>query len=74
MTSFKQELLGSHGFSLIPLYGLHAIIFANFQLLLPTKSVVAYARRHMLGGIVDLLYLSGRQRRRGGTCMLVSSP
>ena len=44
MTSFAKELLGSYGFSLIPPDGLHAIIFANPQLLLPTKSMVAYAR------------------------------
>ena len=40
MTSFGRELLGGRGFSLIPLEGLHAIISANPQLLLPTKSVV----------------------------------
>ena len=45
MTSFEQELLSSHGFSLIPPNGLHAIISANPQLLLPTKFVVAYARK-----------------------------
>ena len=45
ITSFGQELLGSHGFSLNPLDGLHAIIFANPQLLLPTKSIMAYARK-----------------------------
>ena len=45
MTSFKQELLGSYGFSLIPFDGLHTIISANSRLLLPTKSVAAYARK-----------------------------
>jgi len=45
MTSFAKELLGSCGFSLIPPDGLYAIIFANPQLLLPTKSMVAYARK-----------------------------
>ena len=45
MTSFEEELLGSRGFSLIPIDGLHAIIFANSWLLLPTKFVVAYARK-----------------------------
>ena len=45
MTSFKQELLGNCRFSLIPPDGFHAIIYANLQLLLPTKSVVAYARK-----------------------------
>ena len=29
MTSFRQELLGGRGFSLIPHEGLHAIISAN---------------------------------------------
>ena len=29
MTSFEEEFLGSRGFSLIPLDGLHTIIFAN---------------------------------------------
>jgi len=45
MTSFGHELLGDCGFSLIPFEGLHAIISANPWLLLPTKSVVAYARK-----------------------------
>ena len=45
MISFEQELLRSHEFSLIPLDGLHAVISTNPWLLLPTKSVVAYARK-----------------------------
>ena len=45
MISFDQELLGGRGFSLIPPEGLHAIIFVNPCLLLPTKSMVAYARK-----------------------------
>jgi len=45
MTSFEQELLGSREFFLIPPDSLHAIIFANPWLLLPTKFVVAYARK-----------------------------
>ena len=45
MTLFEKELFGSHGFSLISANGLHAIISANPQLLLPTKSVVVYARK-----------------------------
>ena len=45
MSSFEQELLGSYGFSLIPLNGLSVVISANPQLLLTTKSVVAYARK-----------------------------
>ena len=43
MTSFGQELLGGCGFSLIPPKGLYDIIYANLWLLLPTKSLVAYA-------------------------------
>ena len=51
MTSFEQEFLGSCGFSFISLDGLHAIIFANLQSLLPTKSVVAYARKQSQSAI-----------------------
>ena len=45
MTSFEQELICSRGFSLIPPYGLSAVISANPQLRLPSKSVLAYARK-----------------------------
>ena len=45
MTSFEQELMGSRGFSLIPLNGLSAVISTNPRLLLPSKSVLAYARK-----------------------------
>ena len=45
MISFEQELLGSRGFSLIPPNSLHAIISTNPRLLLPTKYVLAYARK-----------------------------
>ena len=45
MTSFGQELLDGGWFSIIPPDVLHAIIFANPWLLLPTKSMVAYARK-----------------------------
>ena len=45
MTSFRQELLNGHRFSLILPEGLRAIISANPRLLLPTKFVVAYARK-----------------------------
>ena len=45
ITSFGQELLGSHGVSLIPLDDFHAIISTNPRLLLPTKFVVVYARK-----------------------------
>ena len=53
MTSFEKELLGSHGFSLIPPNGLHAIISANLRLLQPTKSVVAYARKQIWSAIFE---------------------
>ena len=45
MTSFEQELVGSRGFSLIPPDGLSMVISANPRLLLPSKSVLAYARK-----------------------------
>ena len=45
MILFEQELLGNRGFSLVPPNGLHAVISANHRLLLPTKSVMAYARK-----------------------------
>ena len=47
MISFEQELLGSHGFSLTPLDGLHVVNSTNPWLLLPTKFVVAYARKQI---------------------------
>ena len=45
MTSFEQELAGSHGFFLIPHDGLSMVISTNPQLLLPSKSVLAYAKK-----------------------------
>ena len=45
MTSFEQELVGSRSFSLIPPDGLSMVISANPRLLLPSKSVLAYARK-----------------------------
>ena len=53
MTSFRQELLGSYGFSLIPPDGLHAIISTSPRLLLPTKFVVAYARKQIRSTIFE---------------------
>ena len=53
MTSFGQELLGGRGFSLIPPEGLHAIISVNPRLLLPTKFVVAYARKQSKSTIFE---------------------
>ena len=43
MTSFEKELIGSRGFSLVPPDGLSTIISPNPRLLLPFKSVLAYA-------------------------------
>ena len=45
MTSFEKELIGSRGFSLVLPHGLSAIISANPKLLLPSKSVLAYAKK-----------------------------
>ena len=45
MTSFEQELLGSRGFSLTPPDGLGMVISANPRLLIPSKSMLAYARK-----------------------------
>ena len=45
MTSFEKELVGSHGFSLVPPDGLSVVISVNPRLLLPSKSVLAYARK-----------------------------
>ena len=53
MISFKQELWGNLGFSLIPSDGLHAVISTNPQLLLPTKFVVEYARKQSRSTIFE---------------------
>ena len=45
MTSFEKEFMGSRGFSLVPPDGLNAIISANPWLLLPSKSMLAYAKK-----------------------------
>ena len=45
--------MGSRGFSLIPLDGLSVIILANPRLLLPFKSVLAYARKHNHSAIFE---------------------
>ena len=45
MTSFEQESLGSCAFSLIHPDGLGMVISVNPRLLLPSKSVLAYARK-----------------------------
>ena len=45
MTTFVNELAGSRGFSLIPPDGLGMVVSVNPRLLLPSKSVLAYARK-----------------------------
>ena len=45
MTSFEQELVGSRGFSLIPPKGLGMVVLPNPRLLLPSKSLLAYAKK-----------------------------
>ena len=53
MTSFEQELLGSRGFSLIPPDRLGMVISTNPRLLLPSKSVLAYARKQGWSTILE---------------------
>ena len=53
MTSFEQELIGSCGFSFIPLDGLSAVISVNSRLLLPSKSVLVYARKQSRSAIFE---------------------
>ena len=53
MTSFEQELLGSCGFSLIPLDGFSAVISTNPRLFLPTKSMVAYTKKQSRSAIFE---------------------
>ena len=53
MTLFEKELMGSRGFSLVPPDRLGAIISANPRLLLPSKSVLAYARKQSRSAIFE---------------------
>ena len=53
MTTFVDELMGSRGFSLIPPDGLGMVISVNLRLLLPSKSVLAYARRQNRSAIFE---------------------
>ena len=53
MTSFEQELVGSHGFSLIPPDGLSMVISANPRLLLPSKSMLTYTRKQNPSAIFE---------------------
>ena len=53
MTSFKQELIGSRGFSLIPPEGLGMVVSPNPRLLLPSKSVLAHAKKQNRSAIFE---------------------
>ena len=53
MDSFVAELAGSRGFSLIPPEGLGMVASVNPRLLLPSKSVVAYARKQSRSAIFE---------------------
>ena len=53
MTSFEQELAGSRSFSLIPPEGLGMVVSPNPRLLLPSKSVLAYARKQNRSAIFE---------------------
>lgn len=53
MTSFEQELVGSRGFSLIPLKELSMVVSPNPRLLLPSKFVLAYARKQSRSTIFE---------------------
>ena len=53
MTSFEKELMGSHGFSLVPPNGLSTIISSNPRLLFPFKSMLAYARKQSQSTIFE---------------------
>ena len=53
MDSFVAELAGSRGFSLIPLEGLSMVVSVNPRLLLPSKSVLAYARKQSWSTIFE---------------------
>jgi len=53
MTSFEQELMHSRGFSLISPNGLNAVILANPRLVLPSKFVLAYAKKQSRSTIFE---------------------
>ena len=53
MTTFVDELVGSRDFSFIPPDGLGMVISVNPRLLLPSKSVLAYARRQNRSAIFE---------------------
>ena len=53
MDSFIAELAGSRGFSLIPPEGLSTVALASPRLLLPSRSVLAYARKQSRSAIFE---------------------
>ena len=53
MTTFKNKLVGSYSFSLIPPDGLSMVVSVNPRLLLPSKSTLAYARRQNRSAIFE---------------------
>ena len=53
MDSFVTELVGSRGFSLIPPEGLGTVASVNPRLLLPSRSVLAYARKQSRSAIFE---------------------
>ena len=67
MTSFEQELVGSRSFSLIPPNELNIVISANPQLLLPSKSVLAYTRKQNPSVIFEW-----DEEKKGGISTLVN--
>ena len=69
MDSFIAELAGSHGFSLIPPEGLSMVASANPRLLLPSRSVLAYARKQSRSAIFEW-----DVEKEGGFGMLVTIP
>ena len=53
MDSFVAELAGSRDFSLIPPEGLSMVVSVNPHLLLPSKSVLTYARKQSQSAIFE---------------------
>ena len=53
MATFVDELVDSRGFSLIPHDGLGMVVSVNPRLILPSKSVLAYARKQNRSAIFE---------------------
>ena len=51
--TFVAELASSRGFSLIPPEGLGMVVSVNLRLLLPSKSILAYARKQSRSAIFE---------------------